>query len=488
MRHSIIVLVSLTTVVGFGVGWTAGCSGSTDGTVAPDSGPGSRECPACVTDTDCASGSVCAQFQGDTFCAQSCGSANACPSGRSCSIETTYNGKQVSVCIPDGNACGPSMAPMDAGCPPAPACDAGSSSDMCGSLVGPTVSSTCSSCGSSSSSCQPNGCYGGWWCDTSTSRCQMPPSTSTCPPPPSCPPAPPCPADSGGGKTHDSGAVTGTVTGSGGTLSALRFAVVGDTRPPSEDDTSGYPTAVIQRIFSDLQAASPSIPFAISTGDYMFANPRGSESAAQLSLYMAARGKYSGVTFPAMGNHECTGATASNCGSGGTDGITTNYTNFLATMLSPIGQTKPYYSIDIKATDGSWTSKFVFVAANAWDSTQASWLSSTLATSTTYTFVVRHESDSADTAPGVSPSQTIIASHPYTLLIVGHSHTYTWYGANEVVIGNGGAPLTGGVDYGYGLIQQASNGDISIDMVDYMSGASDSSFHRDLTAAGKSAP
>ena len=35
---------------------------------------------------------------------------------------------------------------------------------------------------------------------------------------------------------------------------------------------------------------------------------------SMLDLYLAARQPYPNVQFPAMGNHECTGATASNCG------------------------------------------------------------------------------------------------------------------------------------------------------------------------------
>ena len=70
-------------------------------------------------------------------------------------------------------------------------------------------------------------------------------------------------------------------------------------------------------------------------------------------------------------------------------------------QLSPIGQTSPYYSININSTSGAWTSKFVFIAGNAWDSAQSSWLSTTLAVKTTYTFVIRHEATEANTAPGV---------------------------------------------------------------------------------------
>src|SRR5205807_2692194 len=97
----------------------------------------------------------------------------------------------------------------------------------------------------------------------------------------------------------------------------------------------------------------------------------------------------------------------------------------------------------------------VFVAPNAWTATQSSWLSSVLADPTTYTFVVRHESILANTAPGVSPSQNIIAQYPLTLLVEGHAHTFSYYPASkELIVGNGGAPLSGSVDYGYVIAQQ----------------------------------
>jgi hypothetical protein len=199
---------------------------------------------------------------------------------------------------------------------------------------------------------------------------------------------------------------------------------------------------------------------------------------------MAARAKYSGTFFPAMGNHECTGATASNCGSGNTNGATTNYDNFLSMLLSPIGQTSPYYSVNVNAIDGSWTSKFVFIAANAWNSAQSSWLSGVMAQATTYTFVLRHESTGTSGPPGVSPSDTIIDGFPYTLLIVGHTHTYEHPSTKEVLFGNGGAPLTGSGNYGYGLFSQRSDGAITVDAIDYQTGTADSSFHFVVTPTG----
>src|SRR5262249_49183737 len=157
---------------------------------------------------------------------------------------------------------------------------------------------------------------------------------------------------------------TGSVGASGGKVSRLFFAVVGDTRPANEDDTAGYPTSAITQIYQSIQALSPQPTFAVSTGDYQFASPTGGEGTTQLDLYLGARAKYSGTVFPTMGNHECTGATASNCGQGNADGVTNNYTAYLQKMLAPLGQTSPSYEIDVDAADGSWTSKLLFVAAN----------------------------------------------------------------------------------------------------------------------------
>lgn len=276
---------------------------------------------------------------------------------------------------------------------------------------------------------------------------------------------------------------SGSVGPDGGTLSSLLFGVVGDTRPANYDDLSGYPTATITKIFQDIQAFNPKPPFVVATGDYQFASSGSSSTASkQLALYVGARQNYTGVQFPAMGNHECTGSTNSNCGTGATNGITANYTAFMTQLLQPIGKTNPYYVINVNATDNSWTSKFVFIAANAWNSTQSAWLSGVMAQKTTYTFVVRHEPpDASPAAPGQSPSETIINGFPYTLEIVGHSHTYGHYTTpypREVIIGNGGAPLTStSKDFGFGIFSQRSDGAIVGDMIDYQTLKADSYFH-----------
>jgi hypothetical protein len=256
----------------------------------------------------------------------------------------------------------------------------------------------------------------------------------------------------------------------GGQVSDLKFAVVGDTRPANEDDVANYPTAIISKIWQDIQAES--VDFAVSTGDYMFAAPNGSTQTTQLDKYMTARAVFTGLQYPAMGNHECTGATNSNCGMGARDGITKNMTDFITTMLNPIGQTKPYYTEHFSAMDGSWTAKFVFVACNAWDTTQSSWLTTALSEQTTYTFVVRHEGVDTMSQTPCAASQTIINAHPLTMLIVGHTHTYRHYATDkEIIVGNGGAPLTTGMNYGYVIVSRNSIGNLVVTAKDYMTGA-----------------
>jgi hypothetical protein len=230
-------------------------------------------------------------------------------------------------------------------------------------------------------------------------------------------------------------------------------------------------------------------PFGVSTGDYMFASTGGAEASPQLDMYLAARALYSGTMFPALGNHECTGATASNCGTGNASGVTRNYSAFLSKMLAPLGKAQPYYTINVNAADGSWTSKLLFVAANAWDAAQAAWFAAAMAQPTTYTFVIRHEPAATSGAPpGVAASEKVMAQYPYTLAIVGHTHTYRKSGPKQITVGNGGAPLTGGVSYGFGMVGQRPDGTLQVDMIDSATGLADTGFRFALHPDGTAAP
>jgi hypothetical protein len=278
----------------------------------------------------------------------------------------------------------------------------------------------------------------------------------------------------------------GSVSGLSGTIDCLNFSLVGDTRPPTEGDTSAYPTPIINKIYQDMQADSPQPRFAIATGDYEFADPSiGSQSSAQQGFYLAAAANYTaGPNFFAMGNHECTGSDGSNCGpeASETDGITPNYTNYIANMTPPAAGGLPYFALHLAASDGSWTAKFLFVAPNSWDTAaggaQAAWLTSNLAIQTTYTFVVRHEriSDATVTGVGGTPnvtlSQNIIAQNPLTFLLEGHEHDLELSMATkEVTNGLGGAALDAGTNYGYMEVRQRVDRALDFTAYDYESHA-----------------
>ncbi len=263
----------------------------------------------------------------------------------------------------------------------------------------------------------------------------------------------------GGGGSGGGGGGGGSGGSGGGGL--LTVAVFGDCRPPNVDDTAGYPSAIVSGIFALAQ--SKGAQFAIGTGDYMFASTQ-SAVDAQVQLFQQAAAKYTaGPLYLAMGNHECTGYTASNCPN---LNETPNVQAFM--KLLPSGVTKPYYRIDVPTPLGS--AKLLFVAANAWDSTQDSWLQTQLNDPTMYTFLVRHEPAVDSTAPGVSPSESMLRSGQYTLELNGHTHEYRRVDTTHVISGNAGAPLSGGGGYGLLLVQQQQNGNITVSEIDESSG------------------
>lgn len=270
----------------------------------------------------------------------------------------------------------------------------------------------------------------------------------------------------------------GAIGPNGGSVPLLNFAIVGDTRPSKSDDVSGYPTAIIQQIYHSIEASNPHPDFVVTTGDYMYATPGKKRANPQAILYVKAAQEFSGQVFPAIGNHECTGYTKSDCGSDGTNGVTENYTAFMQTIMHGFGINSqlPYYVIHINSSDASnpWTAKFVFVAPNAWDSTQAAWLTKTMEQNTTFTFVVKHEPDYDNSeCSGCGASDQILESYPVTLYIYGHTHTYSYTAPNKLVVGNGGAPLDGPSDqYGYVVCRQQSDNSIACSESDYDSNKS----------------
>ncbi|HEY2744602.1 MAG TPA: metallophosphoesterase [Polyangia bacterium] len=268
---------------------------------------------------------------------------------------------------------------------------------------------------------------------------------------------------SGGGGTGGVGGGGGNSGGTGGTGGLLKFAVFGDCRPPNNDDTSGYPSTIVSGIFKLAQ--SNGAQFVIGTGDYMFATSA-SAVTGQVALFKQAMADYTaGPIYLAMGNHECTGATASNCPN---LNETPNVQAYM--QMVPSGITTPYYRIDMNTPLG--TAKFIFVAANAWSSTQESWLTTQLAQATTYTFIMRHEpTESSGVPTGVTASEPIVTAHPYTLEIMGHTHEYSHVDTQHVISGNAGAPLeSSGDSYGLLIVEQQSNGNITVSEIDEATG------------------
>lgn len=252
-------------------------------------------------------------------------------------------------------------------------------------------------------------------------------------------------------------------------LARFDLAVVGDTRPPFKNYTNSYPTAIITKIWSQVAQESPPAAFAVTTGDFQFSGASEPKVAnAQFDLYLGARQGYPGTVLPVMGNHECTGSASSNCGPGLKDGEPALYLTYKERMLQPMGLDKPWYVARMAAEDGSWTAKIVVIAANAWSDEQATWLAEVLAQPTTYTIALRHEPRAVTEAPGVGPSNALLDKNPLTLLIVGHTHTASWTPAlRQLVVGNGGAPPTGTMPYGYAMIRRRDDTALAFDVLHY---------------------
>ena len=81
--------------------------------------------------------------------------------------------------------------------------------------------------------------------------------------------------------SSSSGGPIGSVGDSGGTIPTLSFAIVGGARPPNQDNSAAYPTAILTKIWQDVEAYSPRPAFALTTGDYTFASPQGNQAVPQ---------------------------------------------------------------------------------------------------------------------------------------------------------------------------------------------------------------
>jgi hypothetical protein len=277
-----------------------------------------------------------------------------------------------------------------------------------------------------------------------------------------CGPAQPGTGEDGGGGGSGGGdgqsAWDSGVGPTGGTTDLLHFAVTGDTRPPNcATDTSTYPTPIITAIAD--AAARRQAQFFLDLGDHMFVCDGSRANAnAQMGLYMQSMQHFPGTTFMTMGNHECS---STPCGPGS---ASPNYGAFV-TALAPISPT-PYYSFNVETSLGRAT--FVVVADNAWSADQQAWLESTLAdadVNAKYTIVARHHPEN-DTSVSTNPtSMAIIRAHKFALFLTGHSHQYRHPSTDnhrDMVMGLGGAPLSGTSYNGYAMIDQLADGTLRV--------------------------
>ena len=248
------------------------------------------------------------------------------------------------------------------------------------------------------------------------------------------------------------------VTATGGTVDLLNFGVFGDVRPNTQDDTANYPTAVFTQVIDGMVSLSPQ--FIVGTGDYMYvATFHAPIVTAQLDIFQSVEQRYSGHVFHALGNHECTGGTASNCPSGNE---TPNILAFRARLIAD--EPALYYDFTVHTSMGD--AHFIVTAPNAWSTAQATWLNTALAQTAHYTFVVAHEPPtSPGPPPGSVPIETAISarSPAVTLRMYGHTHDYRQIDTNAVIAGNAGAPLSGtNGTYGFASVMQRADGDIVV--------------------------
>jgi hypothetical protein len=241
----------------------------------------------------------------------------------------------------------------------------------------------------------------------------------------------------------------------GGTVDRFRFGMFGDVRPPNQDQTAMYPTAVINSVLSGMQGLN--VQFAVASGDYMFAST-GTIASTQVQMLLDAERSLGVPIFHALGNHECTGATATNCPNGTETGNIQVFHSMLAPAYSGV-----YYDWYIHTSMGD--AHFIATAPNAWNPTQQSWLTAALAQPAQYIFVIAHEPPSAPPGPGSVAIEDAIAASPQgvTLRLYGHTHSYRHLTNNSVISGNAGAPLAGtGGTYGFVTVEQQADGNVQV--------------------------
>jgi hypothetical protein len=130
-------------------------------------GTSGAPCQPCASASSCKAGATCTLVSGDGYCATLCPRGDECGASETCANAPGADGGSTRACVPSAGICPMAMPPsID-----------GAAVERCGPLVGPNVSAACHACSKSSPTCQPNGCYGGYWCNTNANDCGPPPKT-----------------------------------------------------------------------------------------------------------------------------------------------------------------------------------------------------------------------------------------------------------------------------------------------------------------------
>jgi Calcineurin-like phosphoesterase len=389
------------------------------GVAAADAG--SFSCTPCLETSECGAGAACVQYAGNDYCGHLCYTQAHCASDELCVPTVAEDGTMLSACVPANGTCGETGCGL---CAPGTTCDL---------IAGECVTPDDPDAGD----------------DEETDAGDVDAGF----------------VDAGrpdGGRV-DAGPPPG-IGADGGEVPRFIFAVLGDTRPPANNDTAHYPTARVTRIFDQIQALNPRPQFVVATGDYMFASPTGTQGPIQMDKYIAARNHFKGPLFGSLGNHECQGGVAGNCAPASANN--NNYEAWFDGVVRPLGKTKPYYDIPFEDTNGHWKAKLLIVACNAWNTAQKNWLQTALARRTDYTFVARHE-PMGSTAPCNADMDAMLKAPGtrYTMLLVGHVHNYAHSG-KQLIEGVGGAPLTGSANFGFATIEQRLDGGVRVRQYD----------------------
>jgi hypothetical protein len=270
-------------------------------------------------------------------------------------------------------------------------------------------------------------------------------------------------------------AIGGPIGPTGGKVDRLFFGFTGDTRPA--DCGGAYPNAVIDNIFGQLKQKD--VQFVVDQGDHMF-NCGFSSTAydgakGQMAYYAAATNLFGRTVFMTMGNHECSGSNL--CSVTASYGANPNYSAFMD-VLAPISKS-PYYRFDVATASG--LAVFIVVADNAWDAAEQDWLTRQLLDADAhakYTFVSKHHPDGNTDHPEFPAIYSLIQQHKYTLFLTGHSHLYRHQFSDKraLVVGCGGAPLTGGTFWGFGTAEQQADDRIAVSVYDQATGNTVDSF------------